>query len=85
MSAECHKHGCDLVYGDDGNASVCQVCELEAMVERLREALQLIRGRYFPHDPDARVVWATETHWIARNALGLSSTAQAPSGEESKN
>ena len=37
--------------------------------QRLEDALNLIRYRYFPVDDDARVEWARQTFQIAHDAL----------------
>ena len=47
MSAECDKHGCDLVYDDKWPDMVCQVCIVEAENVRYREALERIHEMAF--------------------------------------
>ena len=48
MSAECQKHGCDLVYGDEWPNMFCQVCATVARIAELeadlRNALGAMRG-----------------------------------------
>jgi hypothetical protein len=60
MSAECHKHGCDIVYPEGTwPVGVCQVCELEAKLlaalderDALRVGLEAIAARDWTEPPD---------------------------------
>jgi hypothetical protein len=57
MSAECHEHGCDLVYGP-GMEMICQVCEVERERDAARASLRHLALGEVTDDMLARAIAA---------------------------